>query len=80
MKLASLAARRQLADERLQAAAGQLAGRHGVDGPAPVGKVRDPQVRAVMEREAVADFLERLTEADEPKAEAATKPTSKRKA
>lgn len=61
-----LARRRALAQQRVVAAAGYLAERHGLpDEYAAVAAAssgtRDPEVRAMLELEALADFLEAMT-------------------
>lgn len=68
------AAREQVAQERLLAAAEQLAGRFGLHAQhealtAARQGVRDPLVAGLFQREAIADLLEALLAATEPTAE-----------
>jgi len=64
------AARDQVAMERILSASTVLAGRFELQLPDMPTTGRDKQVLAMQQREAVADLLERLAEATEPKAKA----------
>jgi hypothetical protein len=60
MRLSNLAARDDRAQKRMMDAADQLAKIKGLDAPDFRIQARDPAVRAMRQREAVADFLEAL--------------------
>jgi len=67
MHIGARAARDQVAQERAIAALAVLAERHGIDAPDLTVQARDPLVRAMMQRERIADALEALVAATEPK-------------
>jgi hypothetical protein len=63
MKNSILARRDDIAQARIIAAIGKLAVRFGVDVPSLDVRARAPAVRAMLQREIVADFLESLIDA-----------------
>ena len=64
MRKAILAARDMRAHERIVKAAAELAEIKGLDAPKLGVQARDKAVRAMRQREAVADFLEALLAAE----------------
>jgi len=62
MQLAAMAARDHTAQQRIVVAAEELAKRFRIDAGIRVrsAKARDPRVQAMLQREAIADFLEAL--------------------